>query len=110
MNYILNIQLKPLIWVEVNANQVINIKREFKVKAKSNYKNKSIVKNACIYIPFPKDLNNPLFKIKNGTVSYLPSKETIQWKLEHSQGNRNNPQIPPVRAENRDKSMKYFVD
>ena len=62
MNYRLNIQLKPLIWVEVNINKVTNTRMEYKVKAKSNYKNKSTAKNVGIYIPVPNDINNPLFK------------------------------------------------
>jgi AP-1 complex subunit mu len=115
MNYRLNIQLKPLIWVEVNINQITNTKIEYKVKAKSNYKNKSTAKNVCIYIPVPNDLNNPLFKTQNGTVSYLPSKEAIQWKLKTFPGQteiflRFQFSVPTVRAENSDKSMKKPIE
>ena len=64
MNYRINIQLKPLIWTEVNINQIANTKIEYKVKAKSNYKNKSTAKNYCIYIPIPNNLNNHFLKLK----------------------------------------------
>jgi AP-1 complex subunit mu len=115
MNYRLNIQLKPLIWVEVNINQVTNTRIEYKVKAKSNYKNKSTAKNVCIYIPVPNDLNNPLFKTQNGTVSYLPSKEAIQWSLKTFPGQtdiflRFQFNVPTVRAENSDKSLKKPIE
>ena len=38
MSYRLNIQLKPLIWVEVNINQIIQTKIKYNVKFKSNYR------------------------------------------------------------------------
>ena len=102
MNYRLNIQLKPLIWVEVNIN-------------KSNYKNKSTAKNVGIYIPVPNDINNPLFKTQNGKVSYLPSKEAIQWSLKTFPGQteiflRFQFNIPTVRAENSDNSLKKPIE
>ena len=101
MNYRLNIQLKPLIWVEVNINQVTNTRIEYKVKAKSNYKNKSTAKNVAIYIPVPNDLNNP--------------KEAIQWSLKTFPGQteiflRFQFNVPTVRAENSDKSLKKPIE
>ncbi len=115
LNYRLNLQLKPLIWVEVTTTQVTNTKMEYKVKAKSNYKSKSTAKNVCIFIPVPNDLNNPLFKTQNGTVSYLPSKEAIQWSLKTFPGQteiflRFQFTLPTVRAENSDKSMKKPIE
>ena len=115
MNKLLNIQLKPLIWVEVNINQVTNTRIEYKVKAKSNYKNKSTAKNVSIYIPVPNDLNNPLFKTQNGNVSYLPSKEAIQWSLKTFPGQteiflRFQFNVPTVRAENSDNSLKKPIE
>ena len=64
MSYRLNTQLKPLIWVEVNINQLAPTKIEYRVKAKSNYKNKSVAHNVEISIPVPNDLKNPVFKKK----------------------------------------------
>ena len=115
LNYRLNLQLKPLIWVEVNINHITNTRMEYKVKAKSNYKSKSTAKNVCIFIPVPNDLNNPLFKTQNGTVSYIPSKEAIQLVLKtlHVQTEivlRFQFSLPTVRAENSDKSMKKPIE
>ena len=115
MNYRLNIQLKPLIWVEVNINKVTNTRIEYKVKAKSNYKQKSTAKNVSIYIPVPNDINNPLFKTQNGNVSYLPSKEAIQWSLKSLPGQteiflRFQFNVPTIRAENSDNSLKKPIE
>ena len=115
MNYRLNIQLKPLIWVEVQINNITETKIEYKVKAKSNYKNKSTAKNVLIFIPVPNDLNNPLFKTQNGTVSYLPGKEAIQWSLKSFPGQtdiflRFQFSVPTVRKENSDKSIKRPIE
>jgi AP-1 complex subunit mu len=63
MSYRLNTQLKPLIWVEVNIDQSSKTKIEYNVKAKSNYRNKSIAHNVEIAIPVPNDLKNPAFKV-----------------------------------------------
>ena len=60
MNYRKNTHLKSLIWVEANINQVENTGIEYKVKAKSNYKNKTTTKNVVIYILIPNDLDNHL--------------------------------------------------
>ena len=63
MNYRLNTQLKPLIWVEVSIAEQTKTKIEYNVKAKSNYRSKSIAHNVEILIPVPYDLQNPVFKV-----------------------------------------------
>lgn len=55
--------MKPLIWVEVNIDQSTKTKIEYSVKAKSNYRNKSIAHNVEISIPVPNDLKSPVFKV-----------------------------------------------
>ena len=115
INYRLNIQLKPLILLEVNINQVANTRIEYTVISKSNYKNKLTDKNVAIYILVPNDFKNPLFKIKDDTVSYLPSKEAIQWSLKTFPGQteiflRFQFNAPSVRTENNDKSLKKPIE
>ena len=39
-------------------------KVEYRVKAKSNYRVKSIAHNVEIMIPVPNDLRNPVFKVR----------------------------------------------
>jgi AP-1 complex subunit mu len=55
--------LKPLIWVEVAIESNTTTKVEYRVKAKSNYRVKSIAHNVEIMIPVPNDLRNPQFKV-----------------------------------------------
>jgi AP-1 complex subunit mu len=64
MSYRLNTQLKPLIWVEVNMDQSTKTKIEYNVKAKSNYRNKSVAHNVEIAIPVPNDLKSPVFRVR----------------------------------------------
>lgn len=63
ISYRLNTQLKPLIWVDVNMDQSTKTKIEYNVKAKSNYRVKSVAHNVEIAIPVPNDLKNPVFKV-----------------------------------------------
>lgn len=39
-------------------------KIEYNVKAKSNYRNKSVAHNVEISIPVPNDLKSPVFRVK----------------------------------------------
>lgn len=86
MSYRLNTQLKPLIWVEVNVDQSTNTKLEYTVKAKSNYRNKSIAHNVEIAIPVPNDLKSPIFKTTNGVVNYVPDKDCVTWNIKDFPG------------------------
>lgn len=45
------------------------------VKAKSNFKSKSIANNVDIYIPVPDDAERPKFKTGHGNCNYVPDKE-----------------------------------
>lgn len=63
MTYRLNTQLKPLIMVEVNTESHSSTKIEYNIKAKSNYRSKSIAHNVEILIPVPNDLQKPVFKV-----------------------------------------------
>lgn len=86
VNYRLNTQLKPLIWVEVNIDYSSTTKIEYKVKAKSNYRVKSIAHNVEIHIPVPNDLKNPVSKTQSGNVQYLPDKDNIVWYIKDFPG------------------------
>lgn len=64
MTYRLNTQLKPLIMVEVHTENQSSTKIEYNIKAKSNYRSKSIAHNVEILIPVPNDLQKPVFKVR----------------------------------------------
>jgi AP-1 complex subunit mu len=44
------------------------------VKAKSQFKSRSIANNVEIVVPVPSDVDCPSFKASVGTVTYLPDK------------------------------------
>jgi AP-1 complex subunit mu len=111
MSYRLNTQLKPLIWVEVNIETNTKTKIEYIVKAKSNYRNKSIAHNVEISIPVPNDLKNPVFKTPNGIVSYLPDKDCVIWNIKDFPGQTEinlklQFLVPTLRSNN---SEKYLM-
>ena len=115
MSYRLNTQLKPLIWVEVNINQITPTKIEYNVKAKSNYRNKSIAHNVEIAIPVPNDLKNPIFKTANGIVSYFPDKEVVNWGIKYFPGQTEiylklQFNVPTIRNDNNDKHLKKPIE
>ena len=115
MSYRLNTQLKALIWVEVNINNITPTKIEYNVKAKSNYRNKSIAHNVEIAIPVPNDLKNPIFKTANGIVSYFPDKEVVNWGIKYFPGQTEiylklKFNVPTIRNENTDKHLKKPIE
>ena len=66
-----------MIWVEVNIDQSTKTKIEYSVKAKSNYRNKSIAHNVEISIPVPNDLKSPVFKVIRFIFIFL--KKDFEW-------------------------------
>jgi len=78
--------LKPLIWVEVKIEKLSSTRFEYSVKAKTNFKNRSIANNVDIFVPVPNDLQNATFKTANGTVSYMSDREDILWNIKQFEG------------------------
>ncbi len=59
---------------------------EYVVKAKTNFKNRSVANNVDIHIPVPNDLQNATFKTLCGTVVYLSDREDILWNIKQFEG------------------------
>jgi len=59
MSYRLNTYVKPLIWVEPIIESKGNSRMEYTVKAKSQFKSRSIANNVQIVIPVPSDAVSP---------------------------------------------------
>ena len=57
----LDMQLKPLISILVDITNKSET-REYKVKVKTNFKNRSFANNVCIFIPVPLDIQKSTFK------------------------------------------------
>lgn len=88
MTYRLNTHVKPLIWVESVVEPHSHSRIEYLIKAKSQFKSRSIANNVEIIIPVPPDVDSPAFKASVGTVKYVPDKDAIVWTIKQFYGSR----------------------
>jgi AP-1 complex subunit mu len=72
MTYRVDTQVKPLIWVECVVENFSRSKIEYLIKAKTQFKSKSMANNVEIFISVPTDVDSPVFKANVGTVKYVP--------------------------------------
>ncbi|KAJ1404906.1 clathrin assembly complex, medium subunit, partial [Ochromonadaceae sp. CCMP2298] len=86
MSYRLNTQVKPLIWVEAVVEPHSHSRIEYMIKAKSQFKSRSIANNVEIVIPVPGDVDSPSFKASIGSVVYYPDKNVIVWTIKQFAG------------------------
>lgn len=86
MSYRLNTQVKPLIWVEAVVEPHSHSRIEYMIKAKSQFKSRSIANNVEIIIPVPRDVDTPSFKASIGTVVYYPDRDAIIWTIKQFAG------------------------
>lgn len=99
-----------MIWVEVSKEHSTPTKIEYNIKAKSNYRNKSIAHNVEIMIPVPNDVKNPIFKTFNGIVHYLPDQDSILWNIKDLPGQAElalklSFTVPTVRSNDSEKNI-----
>ena len=111
MSYRLDMQIKPLISVKVNINNISETRIEYIVKAKTNFKNRSVANNVSIYIPVPLDIQNATFKTTSGNVVYLSDREDLLWFIKRFEGQCEldmncSFQVPTVRIEDTTKHLK----
>jgi AP-1 complex subunit mu len=88
MSYRLNTQVKPLIWVEAVVEPHSHSRIEYMVKAKSQFKNRSIANNVDIVIPVPPDVDTPSFKASIGNVTYYPDRNAVIWSIKQFAGGK----------------------
>lgn len=88
MSYRLNTQVKPLIWVEAVVEPHSHSRIEYMIKAKSQFKSRSIANNVEIVIPVPRDVDSPSFKASIGTVTYYPDRDAIVWTIKQFAGSK----------------------
>ena len=111
MSYRLDMQIKPLISVKVNINNISETRIEYIVKAKTNFKNRSVANNVSIYMPVPLDIQNATFKTTSGSVVYLSDREDLLWFIKRFEGQCEldmncSFQVPTVRIEDTTKHLK----
>jgi len=58
------------------------------IKAKSQFKSRSIANNVEIIIPVPSDVDSPSFKASIGSVVYLPDRDAVVWSIKQFNGAR----------------------
>ena len=88
MSYRLNTQVKPLIWVEAVVEPHSHSRIEYMIKAKSQFKARSLANNVEIVIPVPRDVDTPSFKASIGTVTYFPDRDAIVWSIKQFAGGK----------------------
>lgn len=88
MTYRLNTHVKPLIWVEAVVEPHSHSRIEYLIKAKSQFKSRSIANNVEIVIPVPQDVDSPSFKASIGTVTYFPDRDAIIWSIKQFTGSK----------------------
>ena len=111
MSYRLDMQIKPLISVKVTFKNISETRIEYIVKAKTNFKNRSVANNVSIYIPVPLDIQNATFKTTSGSVVYLSDREDLLWFIKRFEGQTELDmnctfQVPTVRIEDTTKHLK----
>ena len=111
MSYRLDMQLKPLISVHVDITNKSETRIEYRVKAKTNFKNRSVANNVSIFIPVPLDIQNATFKTTSGSVVYLSDREDLLWSIKKFEGQLElnmtcNFQVPTVRIDDTTKHLK----
>ena len=88
MSYRLNTQVKPLIWVEAVVEPHSHSRIEYMIKAKSQFKSRSIANNVEIVIPVPRDVDSPSFKASIGSVTYYPDRDAVVWTIKQFAGTK----------------------
>ena len=111
MSYRLDMQIKPLISVKVDINNISETRIEYTAKAKTNFKNRSVANNVNIYIPVPLDIQNATFKTTSGSVVYLSDREDLLWSIKRFDGQCEldmvcSFQVPTVRIDDPNKHLK----
>jgi len=112
MSYRLNTHVKPLIWIEAVVDPGQSKSRlEYMIKAKSQFKSRSVANNVEIIIPVPSDVDSPSFKTSIGTVRYLPDQDAIVWTIKQFQGQKDFIMtakfgLPSISAETREAYTK----
>merc|ERR1719502_273794 len=112
MSYRLNTHVKPLIWIEsaIDLGQSKS-KIEYMIRAKSQFKSRSVANNVEIIIPVPSDVDSPSFKTSIGSVKYCPDQDTIVWTIKQFQGQKDfimtaNFGLPSVGSDSREEYAK----
>ncbi|CAD7697980.1 unnamed protein product [Ostreobium quekettii] len=104
MSYRLSQNIKPLIWVEATVERHSRSRTEYLVKARSQFKERSVATGVQILLPLPQDATAPIVRTSQGTANYAPEKEALVWKIKSFPGGKEyllrcKFSLPSVQAE-----------
>lgn len=88
MSYRLSTQVRPLLWIEAVVEPYSHSRIEYMIKAKSQFKARSMANNVEIHIPVPPDADTPSFKTSIGHARYAPEKDSIIWSIKQFPGQK----------------------
>eukprot|EP00742_Colponemidia_sp_Colp-10_P000435 GILJ01000476.1.p1 GENE.GILJ01000476.1~~GILJ01000476.1.p1 ORF type:complete len:427 (-),score=74.81 GILJ01000476.1:190-1470(-) len=111
MSYRLNTHVKPLIWIEAVVEPHSHSRIEYMIKAKAQFKSRSVANNVEIIIPVPNDADTPTFKTSIGSVKYQPDQDAMVWSIKQFQGQKEYVMrahfgLSSIAGDNRDKYTK----
>jgi len=88
LSYRLTTNIKPLFWIEAIVESHAHSRIEYLIKAKSQFKLRSVANDVKITIPVPPDADSPKFRQSIGTVKYAPEKDAIIWSIKQFTGGK----------------------
>lgn len=88
MSYRINTRVKPLLWIEARVQQFAGSRIEITVKARAQFKPRSVAHNVRILIPVPEDAHSPKFRSSIGRVKYAPEGNCCVWTVAAFQGGK----------------------
>jgi len=88
LSYRLTTKIKPLFWIEAIVDAHAHSRVEYMIKARSQFKPRSVANNVQIIIPVPPDADSPKFRASLGTVKYVPEKNAVIWTIRQFAGDR----------------------
>ena len=77
-----------MIWVECIVENFTRSKIEYLIKAKTNFKSKSMANNVEIFVSVPTDVDSPSFKANVGVVKYVPDQNSMVWCIKQFPGRK----------------------
>ena len=103
-----------MIWVECVVESFTRSKIEYLIKAKTQFKSKSIANNVEILISVPKDVDTPVFKSNVGVVKYVPDQNAMSWNIKQFPGRKEYLMraqfgFPSVSSEDREKYSRVPI-
>jgi AP-1 complex subunit mu len=88
LSYRLTTNVKPLFWIEAIVESHAHSRIEYLIKARSQFKLRSVANDVQIKIPVPPNADSPKFKQSIGTCVYAPDQDCIIWTIKQFTGGK----------------------